>query len=140
MNPTIKESWCNALESGEYHQGIGKLKNQQNEFCCLGVLSNLASENHLCEWVVSDLSPDFYSCYSSETKEYKTDDYLLKEVISWAELEQHTNNAGDVLVRWSPILEKYGYSNGDYNKIFISELNDAEVPFSVIAQLIRDQF
>jgi hypothetical protein len=31
------QKWCDALRSGEYEQGRGKLQSGDNEFCCLGV-------------------------------------------------------------------------------------------------------
>ena len=34
----IKEKWLTALRSGEYKQGKYYLKNDNNCYCCLGVL------------------------------------------------------------------------------------------------------
>lgn len=45
MNPEIKAQWVNALRSGEYEQGKYQLHYQDgaiNEYCCLGVLCDLA--------------------------------------------------------------------------------------------------
>lgn len=47
MNPAIKAQWVAALRSGEYVQGTGKLRkrtgyNETDQFCCLGVLCDLA--------------------------------------------------------------------------------------------------
>lgn len=39
---TIKE-WTDALRSGEYQQGTGCLRTGDDNFCCLGVLSDLAA-------------------------------------------------------------------------------------------------
>lgn len=33
----LQEKWLSALESGNYKQGQGKLRNKNGEFCCLGV-------------------------------------------------------------------------------------------------------
>ncbi len=41
MKPEIKELWVNALESGEYIQGKGRLC-LNGKYCCLGVLCDLA--------------------------------------------------------------------------------------------------
>jgi hypothetical protein len=47
MNPDIKAKWVAALRSGEYKQGTGSLRNSQNEYCCLGVLCEVAVEEGL---------------------------------------------------------------------------------------------
>lgn len=47
MNPEIKAKWVAALRSGKYKQGRGRLKNTNNEYCCLGVLCALKTNNPL---------------------------------------------------------------------------------------------
>lgn len=46
MNPEIKAKWVAALQSGQYVQGKGQLRNNKNQFCCLGVLCNLHAQAH----------------------------------------------------------------------------------------------
>jgi hypothetical protein len=41
MNLEIKKKWISALRSGEYKQGKGQLR-LEDEYCCLGVLCDLA--------------------------------------------------------------------------------------------------
>lgn len=43
MNPEIKKEWIDALNSGEYKQGMVYLK-RNNQFCCLGVLCDIYSK------------------------------------------------------------------------------------------------
>ena|ERR1700741_5527679 len=43
MKKSIAMKWVAALESGEYKQTTGKLR-QGNSFCCLGVLCNLHAQ------------------------------------------------------------------------------------------------
>lgn len=38
MTPELKAKWIAALRSGEYQQGRGRLRTDDNRFCCLGVL------------------------------------------------------------------------------------------------------
>jgi hypothetical protein len=38
---TFKKAWIKALRSGEYRQCAGRLVNDNDEFCCLGVAANL---------------------------------------------------------------------------------------------------
>ena len=44
MRLTVARLWCQALRGGDYPQGGGQLKNENAEYCCLGVLSELAVE------------------------------------------------------------------------------------------------
>lgn len=129
MNSTIKQQWCSALKSGEYVQGSGRLKNEDNSFCCLGVLTDLAVKSNVGQWDVTNWS------FNDET------DYLAPNVIEWAGLEKCTNRFGDVQLIWHQMLEQYGYEREDYEDslISLSGLNDDEVPFSVISELITEQ-
>ena len=45
MKPEIKAKWVAALRSGEYQQGVGRLR-EENQFCCLGVLCDLYQKEH----------------------------------------------------------------------------------------------
>lgn len=42
MESELKEKWVNALRSGEYKQGRNRLVDYGNNFCCLGVLCEVA--------------------------------------------------------------------------------------------------
>mgnify|MGYP001601051672 CR=1 FL=1 len=46
MNLEIAKLWIEALRSGEYAQGFGRLRDKDNKFCCLGVLCNLHAQAH----------------------------------------------------------------------------------------------
>ena len=51
MDPTIKKKWVEALRSGEYKQGKGRLVTYKKsegdfQFCCLGVLQNIYHEEN----------------------------------------------------------------------------------------------
>lgn len=50
MNQEIKAKWVTALRSGEYKQGIGMLRRENGDFCCLGVLCDLHSKETGTEW------------------------------------------------------------------------------------------
>lgn len=41
LKSEIKLKWVNALRSGKYDQGKGRLKDDENKFCCLGVLCDV---------------------------------------------------------------------------------------------------
>lgn len=46
MKAEYVNAWVAALRSGEYSQGHGQLKTACNEYCCLGVLADLAIKNN----------------------------------------------------------------------------------------------
>lgn len=46
MKKEVADLWIEALRSGKYRQGIGNL-NYKNQFCCLGVLCEVAIANGL---------------------------------------------------------------------------------------------
>ena len=41
INPEMKQKWIEALRSGVYQQGRGKLRWENNSYCCLGVLCDI---------------------------------------------------------------------------------------------------
>ena len=46
MNAEIKTKWVEALLSRKYKQGTGRLRSEDNHFCCLGVLCDVLGK----EW------------------------------------------------------------------------------------------
>lgn len=48
MNVEIRDEWTSALRSGNYKQGKEKL-HYKDEYCCLGVLCDLAAQKGICE-------------------------------------------------------------------------------------------
>lgn len=40
----LNERWVEALESGDYEQGNGQLRDQAGRYCCLGVRCEVAKE------------------------------------------------------------------------------------------------
>lgn len=63
MKPEIKARWLEALRSGKYKQGRGKLRQAVDveggaEYCCLGVLCDLAAKEGVGDWVDGSLFRD----------------------------------------------------------------------------------
>lgn len=46
MDKTVKKAWVAELRSGDYKQGTFQLRDEDNEFCCLGVLCNVHAKNN----------------------------------------------------------------------------------------------
>lgn len=117
MNLIVKEMWIEALESGEYKQGMGCL-NSGDKFCCLGVLCELAYK----EGVVQKHAVEGYE----ETFYDNADDVLPFSVKEWAGLSE-TN----------PEVEIEDESGDLMNETLI-ELNDShELTFKQIAEIIK---
>ena len=55
LDPELKAKWLAALRSDEYKQGKYCL-NIEGEFCCLGVLCDIAKDEIGYEWVPGDVS------------------------------------------------------------------------------------
>lgn len=111
MNPEIKKLWIEALESGDYKHGTGSLRNDANEFCCLGVLCNLHAQAH----------PEFAVTQTANTVYLEQSYYLPKEVRQWAGLPESFGPTG--------FCENTNRS--------LSALNDASTSFAPVIALIK---
>ena len=79
MKPEVKEIWVNALLSGEYQQGHGALR-KRDEFCCLGVLCDLAVQAKV-------IAPETMAMSDGRRKFFGYEDSdrdLPQEVMEWA--------------------------------------------------------
>lgn len=130
MNVDVKVAWLAALRSGEYAQGEGKLtwvRAGRREYCCLGVLCALAVR---CG-VVDEVTDGVLVRYADETN------YTPTPVRSWAELDHYDPmiplHALDDVTR-SRLSPDQRTGDG----VRLSWLNDARVPFDVIADLIEE--
>ena len=128
MTPQVKENWVNALRSGEYQQGAGKLRNSDG-FCCLGVLCDLYSQEPFTKgWV-------FHGAFEEEntqpTDYWKFDgekEFLPKSVMEWAGLE---TNCPEVAVEDDDARESIYDS--------LANLNDAGYSFDALSNIIEEQ-
>lgn len=46
MNIELRRKWIEALRSGQYTQGFGRLQTEDGKFCCLGVLCDVSGVGH----------------------------------------------------------------------------------------------
>jgi hypothetical protein len=79
MNPEIKTEWVTALRSGQYKQGVAALRSGEDEFCCLGVLCEIAVKHGVIEPAAGGGDGEDYS-YEARTA------FLPPVVAGWAEL------------------------------------------------------
>jgi len=114
MNKEVAKLWVDALRSGEYKQGTGKLA-RRGEFCCLGVLCELAIKNGI------DLKVGKYGHWD-DIITYNGADISLPDVVKeWAGM----NSTSGV----------YGDQSGEH----LSDQNDRGKSFLQIADLIEEK-
>jgi hypothetical protein len=113
MNKEFKKLWIEALRSGEYQQGTSAL-NANGKFCCLGVLCEVFIKQH--PGAIDVVERDGKTRYGASCV------YLPFEVMQAAQLSVK-----------SPQVEYFGIYRT------LAELNDNEMPFSKIADLIGEQ-
>ena len=115
MNPKVKAKWLEALRSGYYEQGKGRLRTETG-FCCLGVLCDLYAEEHKdVHWNASYVEGDYTFLGREGT--------LPQKVADWAGLK------GPI-----PIV------SCDNEPSELAELNDSlELSFDEIADVIEEQ-
>jgi hypothetical protein len=130
MNLEVKELWLSALRSGEYVQGKNLLHksfpdtDKPDEFCCLGVLCDLAVKNGVID--ESDI----------QTLEVQEDGY------SYHGYEHSTAFLPGSVQHWSGVHSDNGVfhdSQFDIERSLVF-LNDDGIPFSDIADVIEKEF
>lgn len=133
MDSTIRDEWVAALRSEEYTQGTGYLRTG-NEYCCLGVLCDLAVKHDVIPAPVRSSDRESGIHTSTEFYIYGPDDdtsyvSLPKAVAEWAELDER-----------NPEVEiPDAVFPDETHSAELAELNDDTHSFVEIADLIEDQ-
>ena len=125
MNKQIKEQWIDNLTNGKYVQGQGRLCNPENQFCCLGVLSDMYIKAHRSE-VRWDAQEDEEPIFMSETTIFEAY-YAPEVVLDWAGIEYPEGNATN---------EVDGHLFNKSAAGIVSKMNDDDAPFRTIAEWI----
>ena len=123
MNQEIKDGWISDLTSGEYPQGEGRLKDNAGRFCCLGVLCERARKAGIVRLEQVDWDSTINVYVSVENPDDR----------SWTGLPM-------AVARWAQLPEIDGFHPGSprIGNEFLTNLNDNGVPFTEIAELIRE--
>lgn len=123
MNTEVKEKWIKALRSGEYKQAQGKLRDNNNGFCCLGVLCDVyAKENPQAGWKQPDVARDYEVFFFDEKSFNMFSGFPDSRVMDWAGLpnvDPLTNEARtDFETRMNAkITDLNDKMNYDFNRI-----------------------
>lgn len=92
MNKEIADKWIAALESGEFDQTSGFLMNE-NGYCCLGVLCQIAVEDGV-------IDPPVVRNIEGVSKHYTFNNcgqFLPDSVVGWAGMSSDSGEYGDSL-------------------------------------------
>lgn len=96
MNPEVKAKWVEALRNGNYEQGRSALKsgNTVPQFCCLGVLCDLAEQ----EGIVESSGGGMYTRFTATADLYDSSMTTLpRAVADWAGIELESGLVGRVM-------------------------------------------
>lgn len=140
MDPVIKAQWVEALRSGEYEQGNGRLhyrKDGEIKHCCLGVLCDLAVKSGLevevnppepAECKCGDHPPNPDSSVDGPFYYDGYDDFLPDAVMEWAGLHRQNPRIDD------------GEDAPEDETATLSWRNDNNSSFREIADIIEQNF
>lgn len=112
MKPEIKAKWVQALRSGEYKQGNFYLR-RNDEFCCLGVLCDIALKDGLTLEVKKDPDNGVYH--------YNESSGLLPHIV----------------LQWSGLDIRNPKIDEEMNLVVLND--DSKMGFSQIADKIEKQ-
>jgi hypothetical protein len=126
MDPDKKVLWVEALRSGKFRQGFGRLAGKflftgEVEYCCLGVLSELAFR-------ASAVSRETTGASFYRYGKYLTGGILAPEVSQWAGFSTHDPDYGDPRVKVTDGSTRLSRVNDDlrYNFDQIADLIEAQ--------------
>jgi hypothetical protein len=110
----VRDKWVAALRSGAYRQGRGLLRSSTDEYCCLGVLCELAVADGIIDSPKVQARGGSAYLYGQQ----REIGFLPNEVIEWAGL---TNG--------NPIIGSLSATNWNDNR---------NAPFLEIARLVEE--
>lgn len=151
----IINTWLSKLESRQYKQGSGSLRNIQDEYCCLGILCEISK---LGDWEES-IANTSYGGTEPIFRYFNEESFLPSEVQEVSKIRSGSGNFQITDEWWEQlpeeVKEKIGPYLRDQNNRSISQgrnptpkyylpredslagLNDAHIEFRVIAEVIR---
>ena len=121
MNKHIAERWVQALRSGQYKQGQGELRPDQDSYCCLGVLCDLYRvEQGRGEWRAD--------CTQRSAFQVPGEDFI----------EVETAVLPLAIANWAGIQDVAGEISGTSDSL--AGLNDEGATFPELANLIEKKW
>lgn len=115
MDNNIAREWIVELRSGNYGQATGTLKGEENTYCCLGVLCEIAVRKGIIS------TPQYLDSFGGWF--YQADGNVLPyEVQSWADMASRN---GALYLENGP-------------ELFLAGMNDNGATFDELADLIEE--
>lgn len=118
MNPEVKALWLEALRSGRYQQGRGRLRTANpdgsSNYCCLGVLCDLYDKVH------------------------GEDGWGKAEAPHAVEHEGRTGTPSSAVLAWAGLHDRYGSFDQDGESLV--EVNDNSSDFAEVIEVIEEYF
>ncbi len=132
MKQAIALKWVEALRSGQYKQGDGMLRINDEDtgktsFCCLGVLCNIHAQEHP-RLAARETNPGSYMGYSS---------CLPREVMDWASFSDDMGTPAPPKNKELPDTPVH-INGSDYESL--ADANDSGVSFARIATWIEKNY
>jgi hypothetical protein len=135
MNREIRDECVKRLRSGKYKQGMGHLRNRDNEYCCLGVLCEIAVEKGIINMTVNE-----FSGYPLYGKDIKTNSFLPREVREWADMRSENGRIESLDDLHPTTIGKIERDTKYTSSTSLSILNDTGHSFDIIADVIEQLF
>jgi hypothetical protein len=106
MDPVAKKKWVDALRSGKYNQGRGRLRHD-DEYCCLGVFCDLIDDGEWSEPTFSGIY--FYKVGDKDSSGWLVDPILEHYCISnyYMDRLMAMNDEGKSFDAIADYIEKY---------------------------------
>ena len=123
-----RKNWVKALRSGLYTQGTGFLRDKDDNFCCLGVASDVCKLKEPVLATYDSDSPNAY--YYGDPNEEHDCIYLSGDAMDYYGLKTHDG---------SYMIENVGgeESYSDYN--LVTDNDDHHLSFDEIADIIEKE-
>lgn len=117
MKKAIADKWIAALRSGKYKRGIGQLRDENNKFCCLGVLCNIHAQEH----------PKIAAQQENSIEYMYHMSYLPPQVQNWAGMKTEDGM----------VPEKLGVRINGTKLEDLASMNDYNMSFNKLANFIE---
>lgn len=124
MDAKIKAEWLEALRSGKYQQGKGCLRSASDNYCCLGVLAEVAG----CIWDQGSPEQTYRARYNGTMDTGVLPGALGRELFG--------ERDGSIV---DPIVEVISKDDGEERHFPLSVLNDDDYTFAELADIIEEQ-
>lgn len=117
MNEDVAKKWVEALRSGKYRQGKGRLRQTDHtnhgRYCCLGVLCDIAEKEGKFKWKDWIDAQNVYVSHMTLQPDFMATASLPPEVARWAGVLPHCQATQD-LAEFNDSEDSHFHGIADY--------------------------